>query len=90
MPSHYKQFLGKKLLSFQLQEDDISWKKIVKFCEEKGYGHPLNLKKGAVHIPEWDVYELPFDQDGKTTLQECVGRCQDETREPSDDLARGR
>ena len=40
MPSHYKHFLGKKLLSFQLQEDDISWKKIIKLCEEKDTGIP--------------------------------------------------
>ena len=63
-------------------------------CEDKGYGHPSNLNNDAVHIPDWDTYEVPFDQDGKTTLQECVDSSEtvneiDESRDPSDDLVRG-
>ena len=66
---------------------------IVELCEAKGYGHPSQLNKGVVHIPDWKTYGLPFDQDGKTTLQECVGSSEAanniESREPSDDLVRG-
>lgn len=89
MAPEFERFLWENQLIFQLEEDDVLWKKVVKLCEDKGYGHPINLNKGAVHIPDWDTYGLPFDQDGKNTLQECVGGNQDETREPSDDLVRG-
>ena len=70
-------------------------RKLSKLCEKKGYRHPTNLKKNAVHIPDWNTYGLPFDQDGKTTLQECVDSSEtvtvdkDEFRDPSDDLVRG-
>ena len=78
---------------FQLKEDDIMWKKVVKLCEDKGYGRPTNLKKNAVHIPDWNTYGLPFDQDGKTTLQECVDSSETvneiEARDPNDNLVRG-
>ena len=95
MPWHYGQFVDSKIYTFQLKEDDIMWKKVVELCEKKGYGHPTNLKKNAVHIPDWNTYGLPFDQDGKTTLQECVDSSEtvnenyEESRDPSDDLARG-
>jgi len=95
MPRHYNHFMYDEYWIFQLKEDDIMWKKVVELCEKKGYGHPTNLKKNAVHIPDWNTYGLPFDQDGKTTLQECVDSSEtvnenyEESRDPSDNLARG-
>ena len=94
MSLDYDYFLGEEFFTFQLRKDDIIWKKIVKLCEDKGYGHPSNLNNNAVHIPDWDTYGLPFDQDGKNTLQECVRSSDsdskdDESREPSNDLVRG-
>ena len=93
MPRHYNHFMYDEYWIFQLKEDDIMLKKVVELCEAKGYGHPTNLKKNAVHIPDWNTYGLPFDQDGKTTLQECVDSNEtvnkDESRDPSDDLVRG-
>ena len=88
-----EELLKFKKVIFQLREDDVMWKKVVKLCEDKGYGHPTNLKKNAVHIPDWNTYGLPFDQDGKTTLQELVDSSKtvdkDDSRDPSDDLVRG-
>ena len=93
MPFIYGQVLGKDHYTFQLKEDQIMWKKNVELCETKGYRYPTNLNKGAVHIPDWVTYGLPFDQDGKATLQECVDSSktvnEDETREPSNILVRG-
>ena len=84
---------GRGKWAFQLKEDDVLWKKVIKLCESKGYGHPSNLNRNAVHFPDWTTYGLPFDQDGKTTLQECVDSSEtaniDVSREPSDDLVRG-
>ena len=93
MPTTYPEFMRSIIYSFHLREDDTAWKKVVRLCEETGYGHPNKLKKNAVHIPDWNTYGLPFDQDGKTTLQECVDSSETgnevETRDPSDDLVRG-
>ena len=94
MPLDYDYFLGEEFFTFQLKTDDIIWKKVVKLCEGKGYGHPTNLKEDEVHIPDWETYGLPFDQYGKNTLQECVRSSDsdskdDESREPSNDLVRG-
>ena len=92
MPTTYPEFMRSIIYSFHLREDDTAWKKVVDLCEKKGYGHPTNLKKNAVHIPDWNTYGLPFDQDGKTTLQECVDSSEtvdnNESRDPSDDLVR--
>ena len=94
IPERYEDFVKNQRNGFRLKENDIMWKKVVKLCEDKGYGHPSNLNNDAVHIPDWDTYGLPFNQDGMTTSQECVGSSEtvnqdNESREPSDDLERG-
>ena len=91
IPVRYEDFVKEK--AFRLEESDIMWKKVVRLSEEIGYGHPSNLNRGAVHIPDWNTYGLPFDQDGKTTFQECVDSSEsvnnyDESRDPSDDLVK--
>ena len=47
-----------------LKEDDEEWKKVVKLCEKKGYGHPTKLKAGAMHFLDWSTYKLDVDEYG--------------------------
>ena len=74
LPWRYGQFLSDECYVRSLKEDDESWKKVVKLCKKKGYGHPTKLKAGAMHFPDWSTYKLDVDEYGQPTLQECVGR----------------
>ena len=60
----------------RLEEDHPSWKQVVKFCEEHGYGQPHNLKKGAKHVPYWD--EDPFNESAE---DHAAGVCWAEAHE---------
>ena len=44
-----EQFLMREENVVDLKEDDEEWKKVVELCEKKGYGHPTELKVGAIH-----------------------------------------
>ena len=62
----------------RLEEDHPSWKRVVKLCEEKGYGHPYKLNKGVKHVPYWD--EDPFNEVGKVE-DHAAGVCWSEAHE---------
>ena len=74
MPYRLKHFLEREEHVCSLKADDENWKKVVKLCGKKGYGHPTKLKAGAMHFPDWSTYKLEVDEHGQPTLQECVGR----------------
>ena len=43
-----------QLLRGYVHENSPQWIKFVEFCKARGYGHPENVREGAIHIPRWD------------------------------------
>ena len=62
----------------RLDENHPYWKRVVEFCEKRGYGHPYKLKKGVKHIPHWD--EDPF-KDDEGVEDHAAGVCWAEAHE---------